>query len=178
MERRSPCPRSLGKFTAREYSLAMRHLLRIPLALVFFLGCGENDPDESGTRADASSQSSEDGAPSGGADARVPSQVGGPCETANDCSDPPDAECFTDQGAQFGIVYPGGYCSKSCRMEEGEPEVDCGTGMCVTTGSSGGGTSVSQAFCAKPCDSNDECRTAEGYRCHQLPFNLGGYCAP
>lgn len=104
------------------------------------------------------------------------STVGGACSQASGCSDPPDAECFTDEAAQFGIVYPNGYCSKACRAEEGEPDIDCGTGACITTGSSGGGGGQQRAFCAKQCTTDIECRMDEGYQCRMLPFGLGGYC--
>ena len=130
-------------------------------------GDGSEEPTES--TLDASSTPSPDAMAALGT-------VGSPCASPSDCSDPPDADCFTDEGARFGVVYPGGYCSKSCRAEEGEDQPDCGTGVCVTQGSSGGGGGVSQTFCAKPCDGPSDCRVDEGYKCHALPFDLGGYC--
>ena len=142
-------------------------------ALGLNLGCSS---EKDGAKADASNQSFSDSG-LGRVDAMVSqSTVGGSCSQANDCSDPPDADCFTDEAAQFGIVYPGGYCSKGCRAERDEPAIDCGTGACITASSTGGGGSQQQSFCAKTCTTDDECRIDEGYRCKMLPFGLGGYC--
>lgn len=117
----------------------------------------------------------------GGTDASVAADVGttserpvgAPCASDAECTDPSDAECFTES---FGSVsWPGGFCSKACDPDGGDGQ--CGTsGICVSAGSSGGGSSISGMFCTTSCTSDAECRSAEGYRCQML-FGFG-YCAP
>ena len=120
------------------------------------------------------------GATDGGADAASTSDsgvvgrsVGAPCSTDMECSDPSDAECFTESFG--GVSWPGGFCSKACDPEG--PDGQCGSsGICVSAGSSGGGSSISGMFCTTSCTSDAECRSSEGYRCQML-FGFG-YCSP
>lgn len=99
--------------------------------------------------------------------------VGADCTSDDECTDPADAECFT---GMFGSVsWPGGFCSKACDPDAGGEQ--CGTeGICVSAGSSGGGSSISGMFCTTACDSDADCRSGEGYTCRRiLSF---GYCSP
>jgi len=104
--------------------------------------------------------------------------IGDRCTTDADCTDPPDAECFTRFENPFdGSVvaeFPNGFCSKGC--ESGD---DCGTGgevTCASGGSAGGGTTTMFMYCAPTCGDDSECRDDEGYRCATI---LGfGYCSP
>ena len=95
-----------------------------------------------------------------------------------DCTDPPDAECFTEVTNPFtGAViasYPGGFCSKGC-----EEQSECGSGgdaVCVSQSSSGGGGGTSSQTCTIACETDADCRQSEGYRCAML-FGFG-YCTP
>lgn len=100
-------------------------------------------------------------------------KVGDACAKDSDCTDPPDAKCFTTIGnAQVGTVtFPGGYCSKACSGEGGN---ECGTsGGCADIGSSGGGTTVTLSMCTAPCKTNTDCRTGDGYVCHVLIPGFG-----
>jgi hypothetical protein len=109
-----------------------------------------------------------DGAMSGG---RV---VGDPCTSDDQCTEPPDAECFTESVGS--VSWPNGFCSKPCGDEDA-PDDECGpTAGCATLSSSGGGSSLSGQFCSPPCESDADCRSDEGYGCQLI---LGfGVCAP
>lgn len=105
-------------------------------------------------------------------------EIGEPCATDADCTDPPDAECWTTIGGGPvpTITFPGGYCSKACGDDGGANE--CGeSGGCSSTSMSGGGSSVTLQMCRAPCQSNEECRAAEGYRC-QIVIPGFGVCVP
>ncbi|MFK7990512.1 MAG: hypothetical protein AB8I08_31110 [Sandaracinaceae bacterium] len=104
--------------------------------------------------------------------------IGDPCSSDAQCTDPPDATCFTEimnpfTGATIAS-YPNGFCSKGCEASE-----DCGSSeraTCVSQGSSGGGGGSSSMTCTLSCESDADCRQAEGYRCQTL---LGfGFCTP
>ncbi len=103
--------------------------------------------------------------------------VGEPCTSNEQCTDPPDAECYTTIGGGPvpSITFPGGYCSKPC---DGNTDGECGTeGGCVQSSFSGGQGSVTLSICASGCATNAECREAEGYQC-QLILPGFGFCAP
>lgn len=136
-------------------------------------GGGPGSGGSSGTAGDSGSggHGGGSGATTGGG------KVGDACKLDSDCSDPPDAKCFTTIGnAQTGTVtFPGGYCSKACSGEGGN---ECGTsGGCTQTGSSGGQVSIQLSMCTAPCKTNSDCRTVDGYHC-QLVFPGFGYCSP
>ncbi len=105
-------------------------------------------------------------------------EIGDPCTDDSECTNPPDAVCFTRIENPFNgqviASYPGGFCSKGC-----ENTADCGTGdnvTCVSQSSSGGGGGSSSMTCTISCESDAECRQSEGYRCQML---LGfGFCTP
>jgi len=135
-------------------------------------GGGPGSGGNSGATSDGGGGSGGSGATSTGG-----GKVGDACKTDSDCSDPPDAKCFTTIGSpQFGTVtFPGGYCSKDCGGDGGN---GCGTsGGCTDFGSSGGGTTLTLTMCTAPCKTNADCRTADGYRC-QLLIPGFGYCSP
>lgn len=139
---------------------------------VWLGGCGDDRRPGPVGGADGGGAAAPDAAASdGGATAGRP--VGAPCASDAECTDPSDAECFTES---FGSVsWPGGFCSKACDPDGGDGQ--CGTsGICVSAGSSSGGSSISGMFCTTSCTSDAECRSAEGYRC-QTFFGFG-YCAP
>ncbi|MCA9605402.1 MAG: hypothetical protein KC619_07395 [Myxococcales bacterium] len=104
--------------------------------------------------------------------------IGDPCTTNADCTDPPDAECFTviENPISGGVVaeFPGGFCSRGCEGIE-----DCGGGAdvtCASSSSSGGGSSTSLMYCTIACSGPEDCRASEGYTCQTI-FGFG-WCAP
>jgi len=115
-----------------------------------------------------------DGGPGGGA------AIGDPCTSDADCTEPPDAVCFTTVGGGPAptIDFPNGYCSKACDPE-GDATEQCGTEAgCASSSMSGGGGGVSFQFCASMCMTDADCRAAEGYRCNVILAGLPGWCAP
>jgi hypothetical protein len=123
-----------------------------------------------------------DGGSAAGSDAGPTMSTGGgigdPCSTDADCTEPPDAECFTtiENPLTGGVVeeFPNGFCSKGC-----EESSDCGSGenvACASSGMSGGGGGSRLQYCTIACDGPADCRSDEGYRC-QTFFGFG-FCAP
>lgn len=115
-----------------------------------------------------------------GLDATAPGGrgIGEPCTSDADCTDPPDAECFTviENPLSGEIVeeFPNGFCSRGC-----EEITDCGSGedvTCASSSSSGGGSSTQLMFCTTACSGPADCRASEGYTCQTI-FGFG-YCAP
>jgi hypothetical protein len=92
--------------------------------------------------------------------------TGDPCTSAEDCSALPDTqrECLT---SFFGYSFPGGYCTAGCSSSaECGPGADC-VDLYFTT------------YCFKRCTGDDQCRSAEGYSCSEMPYIGGGpYCIP
>lgn len=103
-------------------------------------------------------------------------RVGDPCNTAADCTELPDMECYREVVNPFSNMtvanFPGGYCSKGCPNGD-----ECGNNSCVTMSQAGGMSSATLMICGAACRDNTACRTAEGYTCRSF-FGLGGYCAP
>ncbi len=89
--------------------------------------------------------------------------VGEACAAIGDCALVPSdtAFCMTDM---WGFIsFPGGYCTGFCGSD-----AECGPG---------GGCDVGQCFLR--CTSDAECRAAEGYTCHAIPFiGPDTYCLP
>lgn len=155
------------------------------LALGLFLVCAcsaSGSPSGGGGASGGSSGGSGGGAASGGSGGSGAATGGGrtvgdACSADSDCTDPPDAQCFTTIGnAQVGtLTFPAGYCSKAC---DGEGGNECGTtGGCTQLHASGGNLSATLSMCTAPCKANEDCRTGDGYHC-QIVFPGFGYCAP
>jgi hypothetical protein len=160
----------------------MRFVL-LSLALVL-AGCGGDERSgDGGAGSDGGPSSTmRDGAPGPGVDSgstmSTPGRIGDPCSTDADCTEPPDAECFTriENPLTGGVVeeFPGGFCSKGCEGSE-----DCGGAEdvgCASLGMSGGGGGSQLQFCTPSCEGPMDCRSDEGYRCQML-FGFG-FCAP
>lgn len=110
----------------------------------------------------------------GGSGAVAGGQIGDACQTNDDCTNPPDAECWTTIGGGPvpEITFPGGFCSKAC--DANGPDGQCGDEAgCSTTSVSGGQGSVQLSMCSPPCSSDAECRQAEGYKCFQIIPGFG-----
>jgi len=93
----------------------------------------------------------------------TPGDLGDPCTNAGDCTELPGESRFCATEVPMGpagtVTFPGGYCSMGCRTDVG-----CGEGgYCLGDPMSGDG------MCFKLCDSEDDCRTSEGYSCTSLP---------
>jgi hypothetical protein len=161
--------------------------MRVLLCLTLLsFGCSANDGSGGGSAAGTGSGgSSSGGASSGGASSGGASsggassggatgsgQVGDACTQNSDCADPPDAECFTTVGP---VTFPNGYCSKACDVNSSEEE--CGSASCAASSLSGGQGSVTVSMCVRFCESDAECRVAEGYHC-QIVLPGFGYCVP
>lgn len=156
--------------------------------LLLVAACGSDD-ESSGPRETPSSggSSSSGGSTSaggsvaqggstaqGGTSAVGGGKVGDACVTNEDCTDPPDAECFTTIGGGPvpEITFPGGYCSKACDTDG--PDDQCGSnGACSSSGVSGGMSSVNLTICLAFCSAPDQCRTDEGYQCAMLLPGFG-----
>lgn len=162
----------------------MRASLPRLLLLLPALGCsasGGGGSGGSGAVGAAGSSSGGSGALGGtGGSASGGAQGGGTigdgCTSDDDCTDPPDAECFQTIGGGPvpTITFPGGYCSKGCDTSEDD---QCGTtGGCASSGMSGGRTTITLTMCVAPCKDDTECRQAEGYVCRQIIPGVG-YCA-
>jgi len=142
---------------------------------------GTGDAGGPGPGVDAGPLGSSDSSVPPGTDAGTSSTGGGAigdaCATDADCTDPPDAECFTTFENPFdgSIIasFPNGYCSKGCESVD-----DCGGGdvTCASGSMSGGMSSTMFMYCAPTCGDASECRADEGYRC-QMIFGFG-YCSP
>lgn len=92
-----------------------------------------------------------DGAPDTAAAPRLdasepgPRQIGAACERDHDC---PGDECL------YGQEFPGGYCSSACEY------LGCPSGTrCLEL------DTEADYYCLKLCETNDECRTGDGYIC-------------
>ncbi|HJL13999.1 MAG TPA: hypothetical protein RMH99_00010 [Sandaracinaceae bacterium LLY-WYZ-13_1] len=154
------------------------------LLLVLLAGC------------DGDARPGTDGGPSSGADATTPGAdaatpqidgstdpptggaIGDPCTADADCTDPPDAECFTRiENPLTGAVveeFPNGFCSKGCESSE-----ECGGAedvVCASSGMSSGGGGSRLQLCTPSCEGPADCRSDEGYGCQML-FGFG-FCAP
>ncbi|MEM9070106.1 MAG: hypothetical protein AAGE52_16485 [Myxococcota bacterium] len=157
-------------------------MLRCTLVLVSFclFSCSDSGRPtlDSGTRPVDSGGGGRDSATAGDSATGGGAGIGEACAVDSDCTNPPDARCFTEVTnpltGETLASYPNGFCSKGC-----ETTADCGTGddvTCVTQSSSGGGGGSSSMLCTTSCTSDAECRQAEGYRCQML---LGfGFCTP
>lgn len=100
-------------------------------------------------------------------------EIGDKCVLSTDCSVRGDRLCDTAQ--------PGGYCTQfNCRANLCADEASClmfggaipGCGYDDRAGR--GGARTGRSSCAKKCESNDDCRTEEGYVCadpRQPPWN-------
>ncbi len=159
--------------------MSLRSLALLATLLLMLPACSASGgASRGGSGSGGSGGSSGDSGSSGSGGASTGGgKVGDACKTDSDCSDPPDAKCFTTIGnAQTGtITFPGGYCSKACSGEGGN---ECGaSGGCTQTGSSGGQMTVTISMCTAPCKTNADCRTADGYHC-QVVIPGFGFCAP
>ncbi len=93
--------------------------------------------------------------------------VGDPCTTSEDCLGVPGfPNCLTIVPGWSGYTeYPNGYCSGDC-IDDG----DCGEGAgCASLGGAG-------RFCLKMCETNADCREAEGYVCRNRHSDPTYYC--
>jgi len=78
----------------------------------------------------------------GGANQKLP--IGSPCSASAQCGDDP---FFCEKS------HPGGYCKRDCKSD-----ADCPSdSICAFSGAVG--------ECHKKCDTDDDCRVAEGYDC-------------
>ncbi len=124
-----------------------------------------------GNAGSAHGGSSTGGAATGGGD------IGDPCGSNADCTLVEGSECWTTIGGGPvpEIHFPGGFCGKACSNEGGN---ECGEKAgCSSVSQAGGSGSVKLSMCSPPCSTNDECRSAEGYKC-QILFGKFGVCAP
>lgn len=163
------------------------------VSLVGVLGCsagGDSSGPGPGGGAGGTSGTAGDSGASGGSGGSGASASGGgagtaggskkigeACTSDEQCTDPPDAECFTTIGGGPvpSVTFPGGYCSKAC--DSGGDSDQCGaSGGCTTASVAGGMSSVQLSICTAPCSSDAECRTAEGYKCVMVLPGFG-YCS-
>ena len=88
------------------------------------------------------------------------SPVGGPCESGMGC----EGENSVCRYFQIGF----GYCTQSCLYND---DSYCPDGAkCVTYGKN------LETSCLASCDSDEDCRTAEGYICHPQIGSKSGVC--
>jgi hypothetical protein len=150
------------------------------LAVCLFLGCsgasGSGGGAGSGSgAAGGSGGSGTGGSGTGGSSAGGSTgagKVGDACTNNDDCTDPADAECFTQSGP---ITFPNGYCSKACDVNSTETE--CGSASCAAASLAGGQGSIMVSMCVAFCATDQECRVAEGYHCNIVLPGFG-YCVP
>jgi hypothetical protein len=157
-------------------------MVRRMMVLIALLGaCGGDDdkPSRDGqAHPDAGSDSGAVPDAGSAADAAKPNQVtnaGIACRSANGCSgEAPSCQTMLSLLGQ-DIPFPGGYCSAVCKSN-----LECGpTGECPVAESLKGLTSIpfltadlrslvetaAPSNCYERCTGDDQCRTAEGYRC-------------
>ncbi|MDJ0761642.1 MAG: hypothetical protein QNJ97_01530 [Myxococcota bacterium] len=85
---------------------------------------------------------------------------GAPCETDVDCEGYSDRHRCLQKNILGIINLPGGYCTACCD-KAGEW---CAPGIhCI-------GLDEVYLICAATCQSDDQCRTTDGYTCTQLPY--------
>lgn len=91
-----------------------------------------------------------------------PGKVGAPCQENTDCeADRVSRTCLSEYVLQPALILPGGYCTTLC-----DAGLMCEVGSaCIAIPL---GFSVVFA-CMRECQSNSDCRQAEGYTCNQ-PF--------
>jgi hypothetical protein len=137
---------------------------------------GTTDTD---TDTDADTDSDADAAVVGDGQGDVPAGwegFGAPCVDDADCNNYPGSEafprrCLTDVMELFNA--PGGFCTACCNV----PAADgCADNIdCV-------GADLAFTICLAHCDSNEDCRTDEGWECR--PIYLveetfpGNFCLP
>jgi hypothetical protein len=99
-----------------------------------------------------------------GPDMASPGLVGDPCTSTTQCHEGTTPVCWTTTlfNETNKLVTPGGYCSSACTTNS-----DCGSGKCVSEGSSDG------SWCLAACTTPSACRT--GYACFRAD---GGFCFP
>lgn len=85
--------------------------------------------------------------------------VAAPCDEIADCR--PGSSC------RLGAEHPGGECSVA-GCTPGDDATCLGSGHCVQE--------VVGTHCAKSCDSDSDCRLAEGYQCVDFGGSIGKIC--
>lgn len=129
-----------------------------------------------GNGGNANAGSANGGSGAGGSSSGA-GDIGDPCGSNADCTLVEGSECWTTIGGGPvpEVHFPGGFCGKACSNEGGN---ECGENAgCASVSQSGGMISTKLSMCTPPCSVDEDCRSAEGYKC-QIVFGNFGVCAP
>jgi hypothetical protein len=143
----------------------------------------EMDCNDTGGSTDTDADVDTDGdggAPTGDGQGDLPAGwegFGAACVTDEDCTGYPGSTdlpkcCLTDV---LGLINaPGGFCTRCCNLVAADgcaPNIDCV------------GANSAYTICLAHCDSNEDCRTDEGWECRGIyyledPLITGTFCLP